>query len=68
MRQFKNYLASSNHSAEQRPVWRRALNSLFGAAYRLHQYRDARDVLLQSAFRDQERRRHHQARCDEPCK
>jgi hypothetical protein len=67
MHQFKSYLDSSDHSAEQRPVWRRALISLFGAAHRLHQYRDARDVLLQSALCDQERRRHHQTRCDEPC-
>lgn len=35
-------------------VWQKALGSVFGAAYRLHQYRDARDVLLQRVLHEHE--------------
>lgn len=36
------------------PLWRLAIDSVFAAAQRLHQYRDARDVLLQYVIDDQE--------------
>jgi len=48
-----------------RPIWRQAIGSVFGAAQRLHQYRDARDVLLQHVIHEQERRIRQQDCCGE---
>lgn len=65
MKQFRGNLARDERAIELLPVWRKALASLFGAAHRLHRYRDAQDVLLRNVFHEQERRIREQACCDE---
>lgn len=47
------------------PVWRKALRSVFGAAERLHRYRDARDVMLQHVIHEHERELRQQPCCGE---
>jgi hypothetical protein len=65
MKHIQDNPGKSGYAAEQSPVWRRALISVFGAAHRLHRYRDAQDVLLQNVIYEQERRMRQQACCDE---
>jgi hypothetical protein len=65
MHQSRDKLETDRPANEQLPIWRQALNSVFGAAWRLHQYRDARDMLFRHAIHEQERRMRQRACCDE---
>lgn len=67
MGQFENNLETTRAATGQRAIWRRALTSVFGAAQRLHRYRDVRDVLLRHAILEQERQIRQRAHCDEQC-
>lgn len=58
-------LAMDKPVNERSPIWRQALTSVFGAAHRLHRYRDAQDVLLRKVIQEEERRIRQQACCDE---
>lgn len=49
----------------QSSIWALVLDSLFGAAVRLHRYRDARDTLFRRVFHEQELRYLAESCCDE---
>jgi len=67
MSQFRGKSETGIAVAGQQPVWRRAITSVFGAAMRLHHYRDVHDVLLRNVIQEQERRIRKQICCDEKC-
>ena len=49
----------------QSSIWALVVDSLFGAAVRLHRYRDARDTLFRRVFHEQELRYLAESCCDE---
>ena len=67
MRQFESQFETIREATERRSIWRRALTCVFGAAQRLHRYRDVRDVMLGHAILEQERQARQSAHCDEQC-
>ncbi len=46
-------------------IWKSVVNSVFGAAVRLHHYRDARDTLFRRVFHEQEMRFREETCCHE---
>lgn len=65
MTNSKEIQAKEKQVDTQPSVWRLVLNSLFGAAVRIHQYRDARDTLLRRVLHEQELRYLTECCCDE---
>ncbi|MGI9203381.1 MAG: hypothetical protein ACR2Q3_05200 [Woeseiaceae bacterium] len=63
---YNNDIQTTEKAVDSQPsIWRLALNSVFGAAVRLHQYRDARDTLFRRVFHEQEMRFLAESCCDE---
>lgn len=59
-------IQATEKQVDTRPsIWRLVLTSLFGAAVRIHQYRDARDTLFRRVFHEQEMRYLTESCCDE---
>jgi len=61
----KEIQAAEKRVESQPSIWRLALTSVFGAAVRIHQYRDARDTLLRRVLHEQEMRFLAKSCCDE---
>jgi len=63
---FNNEIQGADKKVDSRSsIWNSAWKSLFGAAVRLHRYRDARDVLFRRVFHEQEMRLRAESCCDE---
>jgi hypothetical protein len=56
-------LATGNNP--KTPVWRVIVQNVFGAAVRLHQYRERRDAMLRRVFLDYEQQLRDDRCCDE---
>ena len=67
MHQFNSKTEISNPATVRSAIWRQALNSVFGAARRLHHYRDARDVLLRKVIQEQECQLRKRGRGERQC-
>ncbi len=65
MHQFADKLKTGKVTRGKSGAWRLAIDSVFGAAVRLHKYRDARDVLLRHVIHEQELRTREKFCCDE---
>ena len=57
--------ATEEQAKSASSVWKTVVNSVFGAAVRLHQYRDARDTLFRRVFHEQEMRFLEETCCHE---
>ncbi len=59
---FETLASINEHKA---PVWKIIVQNVFGAAFRLHQYRDQRDSLLRRVLLDHERALDERRCCNE---
>lgn len=58
-------ISTRHRRASRAPIWKSIAESVIGAAFRLHRYRDAQDALLRRVFYEQELRMLEEHCCNE---
>ena len=65
MNTAKEQKSAAGKDSRKMPFWRVVLENVFGAAVRLHQYRDRRDALLTKVFLEYEQQQRDKQCCNE---